>query len=105
MRVTRKTIVFDIYAALYGNGMFIAWWLGETQPGVLDLFTELPLVGRAIESFIHPTTCYSLDASAYFQRSIHNSVLEVVDSLTDTNNLRELSEEERVPLLDNYYEW
>lgn len=107
LRVRRGVLVFDIYAALYGNGMFIAWWYGTTAPGVMDLCIELPLVGRAIESLVHPATYYTVDTASFFQRSIHNAVLEVVDALMEANGLRELSDEERVPVVlhDYYEEW
>lgn len=105
LRVRRKNLIFDICAAPYGSGLIISWWLGLAAPGIFDLFAELPIVGSLIESWQHPATYYAIDTTSYFQRTIHNSILEVVDSLTENNRLQPLDATTRAPILHEYYEW
>ena len=105
LRVKRKTLVFDICAAPLGNNFFVAWWLGETTPGVADLFMEIPLIGTVLKTLFRPATYYKVDTTTAFQHTVHNAVLAVVDNLTEKNGLEPLSSDERIPILENFYNW
>jgi hypothetical protein len=59
----------------------------------------IPLIGKIYEKIFQPTTYYKVDTESMFWAAVHDSVMEVVDSLTTTQGIRPPSERERVPML------
>lgn len=63
----------------------------------------IPVVGWMIERFFLPPTYYRMDSAAMFEASIHQSVQEVIDQMTQAKGLRALTELERKPTLREFF--
>jgi hypothetical protein len=103
LRARRRSLVFDVCGFPVGADFQVTWWLGETEPGLRELFGEIPIVGLLLDRVFSPATYYELDAEAHFQHAIHASVLEVIDELTSRRGLRRLPPRERRPVMREFY--
>lgn len=103
LRVTRREHIFDICAAPFGTGFFVSWWLGEKPAGCFAMLAGLPFIGFIFRWLIKPATYYRIDTALMFQQTIHNAVLEIIDTITKTKGIRALSESERKPILRDFY--
>ena len=103
LRVVRKKLAFDICGAPFGNGFFISWWLGEMPSFFWQLIMMIPFLGPLLEKWFRPTTYYNVDTASMYQSLVHSAVLEVVDSLTQVNGLKALSETERKPQMRDFF--
>ena len=98
LNVKRKTKNFDVCAAPYGNGFFVSWWLREAE----GCLSAIPLLGTLMTS-MQSMTYYQIDTTLMFQESIRKSVLQVIDEITKAKGIRELSEEERKPIMHSMF--
>ena len=67
-----------------------------------DTMAAMPLIGPFYVWVFRPLTFYRYDTALMFQKSVHNAVLEVIDSLTTTKGLRALAPDERKPVLAGF---
>ena len=74
-------------------------WIRHGQIKGESTVLGMPIVGYVYERVFAPTTYYSIDTALMFQQAIHNSILEVVDSMTATQGIRGLSAAERKPVM------
>jgi hypothetical protein len=103
LRIRRKGLIFDICAAPFGTGFFVSWWLGP-QPGLLGFFYAIPGLGIILQYLTRPFTYYRIDTALMFQEAIRESVQAVIDELTKAQGLRMLSENERKPVMRNFFQ-
>jgi hypothetical protein len=103
LRVKRKDLILDICAAPFGTGFFISWWLGP-KPGLLGFFYSIPVFGVIFGYLTRPFTYYRIDTALMFQEAVNDSVQEVIEGLTKAQGLRSLSENERKPILRNFFQ-
>ena len=111
LRVYWKDYIFDICAAPYGKGFFFSWWLIQKQSMgclriLLALFLFSTFIGIPLIYFLIRTrtpTYFEMDTSSMFQEAIRKSVLEVVDAITKPKGIRALSDDERKPILREFY--
>jgi len=95
---------FAICGAPYGTGFFVSWWLLEPPAGCLAaLFSGFPLLSGLARMLVKPWTYYRLDTAAMFRTAAHQAVLEVVDSITSTQNVKALPEAERKPMMREFF--
>ena len=104
LRIRWNDLVFDICGFPVGNSFTVSWWLGTIENNVRNLIFEIPILGTFLEERFSPVTYYAIDVEASFQRAIHNSVLRVIDDLTEENELPRLAEFEREPFMTEFYE-
>lgn len=101
-RVERDEYVFDICFSKFGRGCFVSWWL-VTNPGCLTSLSAIPGVGLIIQRFIKDLTYYRVDTQLMFRDVVHACVLKLVDDLIKVNNLKELTVEERKPIMKEFF--
>lgn len=104
LRVRHQHLVFDICGFPISNSFAVSWWLGSIERNVKNLFFETPLIGGFLEEKLSPVTYFAIDSNTAYQRAIHNSVLRVVDELTEQNELPRLAGLERMPEMPEFYE-
>lgn len=104
LRAQHNKLIFDICGFPVANAFSVSWWLGTVEKTIANLFFEIPLLGELLEERLVPVTYFEVDAEAIIQHVIHNSVLRVVDELTDRNELPKLAGHEREPILTEFYE-
>lgn len=102
LRVRRKSLAFDICGISLGNSTQVSWWLNELAPGPMALFFEIPGLGPLLERVITPVTFYQVDTSVHFQRTVHETILRVIDVLNKPQGIRKLSDQ---PIMREFYEW
>jgi len=102
LRVQRKEFAFDICGAPFGNGFFFSSWLGEIPSGFWRLVSLIPIFGALLHWAFRRETYYRIDTASMFQSLVHLAVLEVIDSMTKQQGLRQLTELERKPIMREF---
>jgi hypothetical protein len=103
LRVARKEFVFAVCGAPYGTGFFVSWWLIEAPGCFTDLVTTVPVLGPLLRALLYPMTFYRVDTAMMFQTATHSAVLEVIDSITSAQGIKELSETDRKPVMREFF--
>lgn len=104
MRISRRELVFDVCGFPLGDSFTVSWWLGTSERNIRTLFFEIPILGSLLEARLSPVTYYEVDSETAYQRAIHDSILLVVDTLTEDNELPRLTGPEREPIMADFYE-
>lgn len=97
--VTGLILSFLIVAA----GLAIANSLANESGFNDDIVCALPLVGGLYRRLFKPTTYFSMDTAAMYQKAVHNAVLEVLETMTNEKGIRALTETERKPVMREFY--
>ena len=104
LRVGRKKLRFDICGAPFGNAFFFSWWLTELPSGCLAFLLSIPIVQSWTWFLARPLTYFKLDTAFMFQETVHTAVLEVIDQITEAKGMRALSDEERKPIMRDFFQ-
>ncbi|MGH8545616.1 MAG: hypothetical protein ACREX3_18735 [Gammaproteobacteria bacterium] len=64
----------------------------------------VPVFGPLWERLFAPATYYRIDTALMFQNTVHASVLEVLDGITEAKGIRALSEADRKPILKDFFQ-
>jgi len=98
LQIRRDDSMFLVCAAPFGTGFFISWWLGKTISLWEDIVPRIPLIGKGLAYLMFSKTFYQMDTETMFKEMVQQSVLEVIDGMTNAKGLRGLSELERRPI-------
>lgn len=92
-----------------GGFIFVFLFIGlllKQQPG--EYWTGyalvIPIVGFLLDRLFLPPTYYRIDSAIMFRESIRQSVNEVIDGMTKAKGLRGLSEDEKKPVLKEFFD-
>ena len=102
LRVRRKELAYDICGAPFGNGFFFSSWLGEVPSLFWRMVLLIPFFGIWFRWMFHRQTYYRADTAAMYQALVHAAVLEVVDSMTKQQGLRQLTDFEKKPVMRSF---
>jgi len=83
LRIRYNTLFFDICAFPLGGRLMVSWWLHCDPPGIVDLFTEIPVVGFLLKGTIKAATYMGVDRNAAFQHSVDQAIRQVVNELIE----------------------
>lgn len=97
LRIRYQRLYFDVSAFVAGDSLIVGWWLHLNASGVMDLLAEIPIFSFLMEKTTRAATYYTVDYIEYFERTVHASVLRVVDELSEENGIAFLPDEARVP--------
>ena len=103
LRIRYRKLYFDISAFMVGTALICGWWLHEDFPGVSDLLAEIPVFGFLFDKTIRAATYYTVDFIEYFQRTVHDSILQVVDELSEEIGLEQMTDEAREPIWEELW--
>lgn len=103
LRIRYQKLYFDVSAFVAGNALIVGWWLHENAPGIGDLLAELPILDFLMERTIRAATYYTVDYIEYFERTVHASILQVVDELAEENESAFLPDEARKPIWEELW--
>ncbi len=105
LRISCKNdFYFAVCGAPFGTGFFVSWWLLEPPAGCLvQLFSSFPLLSALAGAMVKPWTYYRADTATMFRTATHQAVLEVVDQFISAQNLKQLPEAERKPVLREFF--
>lgn len=100
LRVQRGDLYFDICGAPFADGFFISSRL-ISEGKFLDraVFSE----GSVMKALFKPDTFYKLDTTLMYHSIVHSALTGVVDSLVEAGDLPPLSEEDKRPVMAEFY--
>ncbi len=90
-----------LLAVFVGIGAFISTAPEEEWVSYLLV---VPVLGALWERFFTPATYYRIDTALMFQTAVHAEVLAVIDGMTKAKGIRALSEDERKPILRDFFQ-
>lgn len=109
--------LFLIFVYLGGISGFLLWgagalaaivlfffFLSQSESAFADHIFVVPSIGPFLEKIFRPTTYYRSDTEAMFRSMAHAAVLEAVDATTKAKGARELTSDERKPVLREFFE-
>lgn len=111
------TLLFVIFVYLGGILGFLMWGSGAVA-GIIAFIVALskdeskfadhifvvPYVGPFLERIFRPNTYFRSDTESMFRSMAHNAVLEAVDATTKAKGARELTSDERKPVLKEFFQ-
>lgn len=103
LRVNWKGFQYDICAAPFGKGFFVSWWLLYNHSVLKIIASRIPFIGNWLVRKWFPITYYKVDSASMFMTYCHQSVLQVIDDITNDKGVKALTEDEKKPLLNNIF--
>lgn len=103
IKISRRDHIFEMYAAQFGAGFYVAYRVRMGPPFIWRLLLILPGVGTIIFKTFHPLTHYRFDTALIFQKSVHSAVLEVLEERIRRQGLRRLQGAERSPIFSEFF--
>lgn len=97
LKFKRKDYIIHICAAPWGEGSFFSWWLRQELSTTDKVLGAIPFIGQTILKARQYKSYYKLDTDSMFRTSVHQSVMEAIDKLTEAKGVRGLTELERKP--------
>jgi hypothetical protein len=98
LRIRSGQMFFDVSSFVAGGTLVVGYWLHVDDPGLFELFSEIPGLGRLLEHAVRPATYYRVDLIQSFQHAVHDSILWVMDELSETNGIDLLPDTDRHPI-------
>lgn len=92
LRVIQDEYVFYICCAPYGTGTFFSSWLCIKDEKFIN---KIPLLSKLMGKDRNNKTFYQMDTEGMFRSSVHTTVIEAVNSLTEAKGKRGLTELEK----------
>ena len=89
LRVSQNEYLYYICSAPYGTGTFVSSWFCTKDE---KLGNRIPVLSKLAGKDRANKTFYQMDTEAMFQSAVHTTVLDVVNSLSETKGMRGLSE-------------
>lgn len=68
-----------------------------------EFLLGLTIIGPIIDLFYRRVTYYEIDTALAFQAASHAAILEVIDQLTTAKGMRPMTEDERKPVLRDFF--
>jgi hypothetical protein len=93
-----------MFSFILGVGLWIANQSASEGQFNDDIIRTLPILGTLYLWLFKPGTYYRIDSMEMFQQAVHNAVLEVIDQMTTEKGLRSLSELDRKPVMERFYD-
>ena len=103
LRIRYQRLYSDVYAFVAGRSLVVGWWLHLEQLSIADLLAEIPVFGFLIEKTARASTYYQADFLEFVQRAIHDSILRVVDEVSEDADLEYLPAEARDPVWEEIW--
>lgn len=89
LRITRRGLSVDICAAPFSKGFFISSWMGEKGSFIIDLLSEIPILGPFIaRTKIRNKTYFQADTEAMFKMFVQQAIQDVVHEIKATKGER-----------------
>lgn len=94
---------------LWGAGVVTAMilffiFLSKEESPFADYIFVVPRVGPYLEKIFRPNTYFRMDTESMFQSMTHAAVLEAVDATTKEKGAREVTGDERKPILRGFFD-
>jgi hypothetical protein len=99
----KNDFYFAVCGAPFGTGFFVSARLVDPPDRwIFALLSPFPRLSTFVQSLFKPWTYYRVDTAMMFQQSVQSAILEVIDSITTTQGIRNLTETERKPVMRGF---
>lgn len=88
---------------LVGIFVVLIFLLSQEDSQFADYVFVVPYLGSFLEKLCRPNTYFRSDTESMFRTMVHNAVLEAVDATTKARGARELTSDERKPILRDFF--
>jgi hypothetical protein len=95
MCVEYKKFSLDICCAKFGDGYYMSWWLRKEEDSIIS---KIPILRDLLGKNPAYPSYSQIDTATMFQSSIHDSILKIIDDISNAKGVRLLSEFERQPV-------
>ena len=103
LRFTRNNFSLESCAAPFGKGYFFSYVL-LPRISILRLFIyRFPVIGPLLMRKHYRQSAYKYDCAKAFQGLFHLHFMETMDAVTKSQGTRELTEDERKPILTEIF--
>lgn len=68
-----------------------------------DFLLGMTVVGAIHDRYLRKMTYFELDTAGMFEKSVHGAMMEVIDGITQAKALRPMTEDERRPILGDFF--
>jgi hypothetical protein len=92
LRVTQNEFVFYFCCAQYGTGTFVSSWLCIKNERLIN---KIPFVSKLVGKDRNNKTFYQMDTELMFRSGVHNTVVAVVDAMSEAKGKRGLTDVEK----------
>jgi len=104
LRLTYDDFKYEVCAAPYGKSFFVSYWMQSHENRFAYACSRIPFIGKFLVRLFFPVTYYRVDTSDMFHALVHQHVLEMLDTIMDSEKLEKLSENQRIPTLKNIFD-
>lgn len=98
LRIRFGAFFFDVSAFVFGNVLVVGYWLHRDPTALMDLVSEIPILGWLARATYRSATYYRVDRAEAFQHAIHESILSVIGRLKEEARGSYPSEGQPVPV-------
>ncbi len=81
----------------------IGAYLAQGESELAAQMLAVPILGRVWELVFIPATYFRTDSQTMFRSAVHAAVMEAVDALTEAKGLKALTEDERKPIMKEFF--
>ncbi len=83
--------------------LFIGWVIIGREMRLAPYLLAIPLLGLSWRILFLPETYYRTDTRIMYQTAVHAAVMEVIDSMTKTQNLERITDDARKPIMRDLF--
>lgn len=96
---------FLLWGGALATGLvFLVISLSKQESAFADHFFVIPFIGPVLERLCRPNTYFRIDTESMFRTMTHNAVLEAVDAATKASGIKEITGDERKPILREFFQ-
>ena len=102
--ITYDGYVYDVCAAPFGESFFVSYWMQGTLNPMENFVSRIPFLGKRLVKLFFPVTFYRIDTSNMFHSLMHETIIELVNTISQENELETLTDQQTTPKMKNLFE-
>jgi hypothetical protein len=91
-------------SGVFGTSVVFIILLSQSESPLGEYVFVVPYIGPFLEKICRPNTYFRRDTESMFHSMVHNALLEAVDATTKEKGARELTSDERKPVLREFFQ-
>jgi hypothetical protein len=77
--------------------------MSKERDSLESFLLGMTIIGPFIDLFFRRTTYFEFDTALMFKAASHAALMEVIDQLTSTQGVRSMTDDERKPILRDFF--
>lgn len=103
LKVTWRNYDYYLYASSRLDGFYVSWHLVLKHSFYQLLLYKIPITGYKLGKKVFPKTNNKIKMALIFMNCAHGSILKIIDTIICKQRLNNLTEKDRVPIVDKVY--